>query len=138
MIELDYGMLPDNSGIRTMPEIAIWASVLMQAIIDYQAAWGGSKYKDRWQKGHQELDCDDARRWFSSTSSNRGSFVWICDHLGMDYRTVRKRILAGPIGKLSYTQQADDVRKRERKRVQNAEHRARKKAEKLAMMGAMA
>jgi hypothetical protein len=33
----------------------------------------------------------NARAWFLSSNRNPGSFIWVCDHLGLEPTAVRRR-----------------------------------------------
>ena len=43
-----------------------------------------------------EREIEDARRWIESNSSERFSFQYTCDHLGINASALRKKIMAHP------------------------------------------
>lgn len=68
------------------PEAILWSRVLLQAIWDLAGIRLNAPPRDM-----PRLRAS-ARAWICSDDKTPGSFVWICDSLGLDSRTVRKRI----------------------------------------------
>ena len=63
----------------------LWAAVLDQAIKDSQADKPG-------HNSHESIIAEGARAWFSSKSQEDGSFLWVCDILGIDPEAVQNYI----------------------------------------------
>jgi hypothetical protein len=62
----------------TEPEQTLWSSVLSLAIQDLSGP---------------SLVAKPARAWLISRSTSLGSFIWICDQLGLDAAAVRQNVL---------------------------------------------
>ena len=62
----------------TEPEQTLWSSVLSLAIQDLSGPG---------------LVAKPARAWLTSRSTSLGSFIWICDQLGLDPAAVRQNVL---------------------------------------------
>jgi hypothetical protein len=62
----------------TEPEQTLWSSVLTLAIQDLSGP---------------DLVAKPARAWLMSRSTSLGSFIWICDQVGLDPAAVRQKVL---------------------------------------------
>lgn len=69
------------------PEAALWLNVLLRALLDLI----GTQLNT--ETAHRLLIQQSARHWFSSTQGGPGSCKWICDAVGLDWATVRRRAL---------------------------------------------
>lgn len=73
------------------PERALWASVLQMAGRDLIAPWGA-----------------EARAWFASEVVAPGSFVWVCQMLGLEPSALRRQLVVGcALGTLDGSHGAD-------------------------------
>ena len=62
----------------------IWGAVLIRAVKDLHLT--GDKYRES-KRGN-------AKTWITSPAEDLGSFLWICDLLGLDSGLVRSRVNA--------------------------------------------
>ncbi len=69
---------------------ALWASVMYRAIMD----WIGCS--DEESRRLREEYAEDAGAWFSSDEFEPGSFLWICQVLGIHHSVVRKQLRSRP------------------------------------------
>ncbi len=93
----DFEPAPASDAIRG--ELELWGAVLLQAIEDYHRKGSGYEvavngirlrgwYYDREIRGDKRR----AEAWFKSKSLELGSYLWICDLLGLDPERVWARI----------------------------------------------
>lgn len=79
-----------------IPEKQLWASVLMQAIIDYQD--NPTKYKTGICQKVSKYWQNNASHWiFRSYKTGIGSFDWVCKSLSLPVSDTRKSIKNGGI-----------------------------------------
>ena len=71
------------------PESALWAHVVWDAIA---TATGGPVLRD----SDVESVRAEARRWIASDSGAACSFLWCCEHLGIDPSTIRAHLQRNP------------------------------------------
>jgi len=69
-------------------ERRLWASVLIQAIRDLAGYIVVPNKRDRARVQYH------ARVWFTSNNRNVGSFLWICDELGVEPSWIRRKMFA--------------------------------------------
>jgi hypothetical protein len=65
---------------------ALWTAVLIQAAVDLSGKDAG--------KGLSPIIKSSAKRWFLSPADHIGSFVWVCEILGLDPARTRKAAIA--------------------------------------------
>lgn len=88
---------------RRLPEHRLLAGILLLAIQDFIDAkrlerWKNATRTPAQSKEHQkQLLHDSAKGWITSNSEEPFSFCWICQHLSLHPRYIRKRILAHDI-----------------------------------------
>ena len=70
------------------PEMVLWSRVLLQAI------WDLAGIKLKVQKSEAPRLQRRTRAWFLAKKDSPGSFIWICNILGLDPDAVRDRVLA--------------------------------------------
>lgn len=68
-------------------EKKLWAAVMRQAILD-----AGGKNLGALGRVEKKFYPTEARRWIESPASHVGSFVWICDLLGLEAGRMRSAI----------------------------------------------
>ena len=69
------------------PEQKLWSGVLGQAVSDLKRHTPCFiKRGMGWQVNSQVTE------WFKSDSDECGSFIWVCDYLNIDYKTVRQKL----------------------------------------------
>jgi hypothetical protein len=89
MIEDDVpapGRGPDDPALGLyLPEAKMWVAVLRGVLVDLRSK--------RYREG--------ARRWLVSTSTEIGSFTWICESLKIEPGPLRTRLLSVPKARLS-------------------------------------
>jgi len=74
--------------VSKVPELQLWAAVLHLAILDahpYIIKGVETTYEQRRHGGI-------ALNWLMSNHCRRGSFVWVCDLLGVDKGQIRGKI----------------------------------------------
>ena len=86
--------LEGNPSIAT-PEAELWAAVLIQAIDDLH------------ERRSLPVIRRSAKCWFESKNHDAGSFLWICEFLGLAASSVRAKYLREP------TRQQRQPRRRE-------------------------
>lgn len=64
----------------------LWQTILERALADYARGPDDQEIKDY-------IFCaqEDAERWLMSEGNKPGSFVWVCDMLGLEHTAVRRR-----------------------------------------------
>lgn len=88
--------MDSTDGTAVLPYVRLWQNVLLDGLCDI--FWGTPRSRracDVVDGGHAE------RRWYRENSDFVGSFAWICDLLGKDFRKIRLRVemLALTVGK---------------------------------------
>lgn len=74
---------------ENLPERELWLSVLLRAVLDlFEIEVPGAKG----EKKH--IISRSARAWFDSIDPEPASCRWICENLGLPWRTIRRRALA--------------------------------------------
>lgn len=68
-------------------EQRLWAAVLQQAVADA----GGRKPKGN-TRNDRRVVMDSARYWFARKGRGVGSFLWVCEALGLDPDALRPKI----------------------------------------------
>lgn len=74
----------------TTPERQLWAAVLLRAIKDIA---GLNTYLPPVVRTCVQRS---AKTWIESPVCGPGSFLWICDRLGLDAEAVRRQVLKAP------------------------------------------
>lgn len=73
--------------------VELWTAVLKQARQYYVRGPSERELED-----YRRVAEEDARAWIDSDSEETGSFVWVCDLLGLEPDDVRRRMRRERVG----------------------------------------
>ena len=79
----------ERSRRQVAPELNLWNAVLRRAIQD------SIFFHDGCESTRERIR---ALRWINSDSNEDGSFLWVCDHLELEYESVRVLVNNGKPG----------------------------------------
>jgi hypothetical protein len=79
------GFHADNTVLIMLDEKCLWAAVLIQAIKDLRGLAASTV-------SASGFGSNFARMWFSSSNHEMGSYLWICDELGLEPSWISRRM----------------------------------------------